>query len=558
VSRKRRSPKGKAHVEERAGSTRTKRRSPRLARILGDARLPIAVFIVTRGAYVLDVSSSDPILRDFYTLDSERYLAAAQSIVSGATLSEPFHFAPLYAYFLAIFSLLGLGIWAVYLVQLALGALSVWFVFRLGRACFGRTSGVLAATLFTLYGAASMLELKIMETTLATTLLTSAVFYALPSQASQRRRLLSGVLLGLACLARPNVLLFVPFVLLWAFTNGSWTFRHVRRRLPRVLPLAAGVLAVLFAMGARNRIQSGEWILISSQGGVAFSQGNNAAADGGYGREQGFSGRPLEQAKEARQIAETAEGRALTVSEVDSYWYGRGVSYLTSDVTGALALWAKKFRAWLGSDELSLEYVFRADRSLFPSLWLVSLPFAVIVAAAVLTLKRASWLGKSALLLGVVLTNVLSILIFFFASRYRVPAVPVLCVLAGAGIHRLIRGVPRRQIAASLGVLVFSLISWSDRYDVEAAAYEGLLGRAYLQAGRTREAISHLEHASAGHPGSWSIRHNLGEAYGVAKRYREAVHELTLAERIDPRAPSTQRALEHYRARLAETVTPGD
>ena len=48
-----------------------------------DARVPVALFMVTRLAYLFDVGSSDPVLRDFATLDSERFLSAARTIALG-------------------------------------------------------------------------------------------------------------------------------------------------------------------------------------------------------------------------------------------------------------------------------------------------------------------------------------------------------------------------------------------------------------------------------------------------------------------------------------------
>jgi 4-amino-4-deoxy-L-arabinose transferase-like glycosyltransferase len=532
--------------------------------LLRDGRLPLTLFVVTRAAYLLDVASSDAVLRNFTTLDSERFLKAGELIASGALLGgpEPFEFAPLYAYFLAMFSWLGLGVWAVYAILVALGGLSTWLVLKLGRRLLGQTSGVIGACLWVLYGAAGMLELKIMDTTLSTTLLLGALWLATRPTVAASVRGQAGVLLGLASLARPNALVLLPITAYWMMSRTTWRWRSrgVGSRYAVALLIGAGLAIAPITL--RNRLVTGAWTLVSNQGGVAFYQGNNPASQGTYARPLGFSGEPMQQGPEARAIADAAEGRRLTPSEVDRYWYRRGISFLGEDAGHALALWAKKCALWFGSAELSVEYVLLAERELFPTLWLMPLPFAVLLGGAALGLSRRAFVGKRGLLVAWLLMNLLTTIVFFFASRYRVPAVPLLCLLAGDGLAQHLRTVRRKRRGQSLGrtnrvgavaVTVASLVPLSGDEARQQASYFFLLGNGYFAAHAPEIAIHHFERAAAGNPNSWKIRHNLGEAYGSVGRYGAAVVELTFAARLDPKAASTQRALLYYRSALSKT-----
>jgi len=55
-----------------------------------------------------------------------------------------------------------------------------------------------------------------------------------------------------------------------------------RKTLLRAAMLVAGLLVALGPVAVRNRVVSGEWILVSSHGGLNFYIGNNADADGTY------------------------------------------------------------------------------------------------------------------------------------------------------------------------------------------------------------------------------------------------------------------------------------
>lgn len=525
-----------------------------IERLISDVRLPIALFLLTRVAYVLNLASSDPVLEQVAILDSIRYQNAAKQIADGALLGTPGvpAFGPLYPYFVATFTALGLGLWGIYLAQVALAAITTWLVFRIGVSLFGRSAGVLASSAWALYGAAGMFELKLIETTLATTLTTGTLYLLLPARGPRLvRHAGAGLLLGLACLARPNALLLLPVLAAWEASRGTWTrFRGSAWRRTAAFTLAAG--SVLALSGVRNLAVAGEWALVSSQGGVTFYQGNNARADGTYSRPAGFSGDPERQAEEALALASRGLGRDVSSRQADAYWYDRGLEYLASDPANALGLWLRKLAFWFGSDEVSMEYVLSAERELHWALWLAPISFGSLLAAAVLRVDRRWLRGKQGLLFVTLAASLVTTLLFFFASRYRVPAVPALAVFAGGGLARLATVRVPFRLALATAVLSASSISWSPAYGLQKYAYYYALGNEYYRAGAPLEAARYFELAIAGRPDSWAMRHNLGEVYGVLGKHREAVDQLRIARRLDPTQPRTTRALAHYAELLRE------
>ena len=158
---------------------------------------------------------SRPELRDVLLLDSRVYDQMAARITAGDLLagSEAFSLGPLYAYFVALLRWLGPdGPGVIYAVQQLLGLASIALVALVARRCGGPFAGIAAAVLIAFYGAMGMFEVKLMGSTLATFLGVASL--ALLLFANDRRwtvgAALPGLLLGAACLARPNTLLFAP------------------------------------------------------------------------------------------------------------------------------------------------------------------------------------------------------------------------------------------------------------------------------------------------------------------------------------------------------------
>jgi len=517
---------------------------------------------VLRGLYLWQVLRH-PILADFLTLDAKAFWQQAERIAQGDWLAggEVFTLAPLYPYFLAALRLVFADSHrAVYAVQLLVGFASLLLTASLARRCFDTRTALVAAALMALYAPLALLETKVMASTLAVFLGLGAVHLLLEAseRGSSGRGVAAGVVLGLTCLARPNTLLFVPLAIAWL----AWPTQEPkgsgagRRRV--VAGLALGVAIAIAPATWRNYHVSGDFVPISSQASVTFYQANNERSTGTYSRIPGFTGSAHAQAPEARRIAERELGRSLSRSELDAYWYGRGIDFLASHPIRALTLIGRKALYWSGSQEQSTEYVLATERELTPALWLMPIPFALLLGLAVVG-SGAGLRRDRALLLLFVAANLGSALIFYFSSRYRIPAVPFVCVFAGAGLVGLGAGArnskPRRGLArwwvAGAIALAVGSVPWNPGYAIQAANQYYNLGnawyakRAYARAAETyRRALPELDW-------KWQLHHNLANTYRRLGDHAHAAEHYQRTLEINPRNGTARARLLEEREALA-------
>jgi 4-amino-4-deoxy-L-arabinose transferase-like glycosyltransferase len=533
--------------------------------------LGLAVILLgaaTARSLYLAQTLGDPLLRDLLILDSRSYDALARVIAEGdwGAGDEVYALGPLYPYALAALrSLVGDGTAWVYATQQLLGLGSVTLTALIARRCFGTNAALVAAGLAAFYGAMAMLEVKVMASTLA--VFTSLASLQLLLVARDRRwrtgALLPGAALGLTCLARPNTLLFLPLAALWL----AWDPTRLRQpgrgleaaRVPAVLALLAGALLAIAPATFRNHAVAGEWVLISSQGGLTFYQANNEHAQGLYTRLPGFHGTPVDLRRQARDTAERQLGRPLGASEVSRYWTGRGLAWLAADPVGGLLLLRSKLHHWLANDELSTEYVLPVERGFTPRLWLMPVPFAAIIALALLgvlhgNLRRPE-LALLALFAG---ANLASVLLFYFSSRYRLPAVPVLAVFAGGGAVAAVAQWQRSRLrfaaqgAAVLLLGAWSLHSFTDHLRAQGGEQLYNYGKVYHQRGLYEAAIAKYRAALPAFEGRWTLHFDLGNAYQLLGEHENALTAYEAALQIAPGQPAVAQQADRMRRHLAE------
>jgi len=308
---------------------------------------------------------------------------------------------------------------------------------------------------------------------------------------------------------------------------------------------------------------TGEATLISSQAGITFFHGNNPKAHGLFSSAGAIIGNPVTQPSDQRRIAEQASGRSLTQSEVSRYWFGRGLSHLTDDPVRGAGLIARKLGYWLASDEVPVDYSLPAERELTPALRLAPVPFGLILAFAFLGLRSPRWREPPRVLLYLfTLANLSSILIFYFASRYRLPAVPTLAVLAGCGVAETLGRMrqSRRDFVVWLlpAVLIaaLSLYSWTDDLRQSALRQFFNYGNIHTRQDEPALAIASYQRALSGFDDVAQLHINLAVAHRTLGEHEDAIRHLERALEIQPRAPEVRRALQDERRELRSASPP--
>lgn len=543
------------------------------------SRRPISLLAIVSLALVVKATvllqlHDHLLLQPSGVLDDAVYVSLGQRVAAGDWALGPdvYYLSPFYTYFLGIVLKLSSGsLMGVRIVQVALGVSSVGLIYATARRWFDDRTALVAATFAVLTGLFSFYEILLLQTSVDP-FLTALALYTLTvalQEGSPAWGGAAGCALGLLAMNRPNALAFLPVA---AVGLG---FVH-RRSRATIVPAAALLLAAaltLAPIALRNRFVAGDWVLISSHGGLNFYIGNNEHADGTYSPVPGVTPSIQGQVKDARTIAERALGRSLKASEVSDYFYARAREWIAGHPADAGMLLARKIAYMFNTADLALNYSYtyysRDESTLLTALpvgpWLlVPLGFFGLVAAPPARASRVAF----AVWASFVPVYALAVALFFVSSRYRLPLLVPLCVMGGAGTMWLAAAIrARRAQAAGAALLLLIplavLANWNigpdtgranERTEMVAhliaagrsAEAEGLIARTapehpapgflyfragygYLERGDTTRAVAYLEHAMRAEPAQPDIRFFLGEALVAAGRYEEAVPQLAAA-----------------------------
>jgi 4-amino-4-deoxy-L-arabinose transferase-like glycosyltransferase len=408
--------------------------------------------LVLRVVHVLALGESPyfdaPAMDEAYHADWARALAAGDTFQEG-----PFFRAPLYIWLLAaVQKIFGPGYLIARLLQSLLGVATTLLTHRIASHLFrplaAHLAGFLVATCWVLVHFDSQLLIP----TLAIPLNLAALWLSLRAEraGTTRSAVLAGLAWGLACLARPNVLLFVPCVALWLQRSARAAGRRGSRAA--LYLLAATFLAIL-PVTIHNRVVGADWVLISTQAGVNLWIGNNPVSDGSTAIVPGTRGGWWEGFHDAVAQAEAAEGRALAASEVSSHYVDRSLDWMAREPSAALQHMFWKLRLFWTDAELgnNLDVTFFAQHYDPLARWN---PVGFDLLAGLAALGLVLCLGRrreTFPVWGFVLVYCLGVVAFFVCSRYRAPVLPLLCVLGGGGLEWLWLRVRGRDWGRALG-----------------------------------------------------------------------------------------------------------
>ena len=432
--------------------------------------LVAAAAVVIRWIYLGQLSAQPGFTAPM--VDEKWHWEWALQILDGPFLGEGSWFrAPLYPYFLALLAFItGESIFWSKLLQLLLCGGTAFFVVKLGEHLFGMTAGVVAGLMYALYGTLLYYEAMFL---IPVVFLFFTVWgmYRLVAYRESRRAgtwLLTGAVFGLASISRPNILLVIPVLLLWLYLTDTQKERLVRR-LVKPAMLVAGMLVIILPVTARNVAVTGDFTLISSQGGVNFYLGNNEVANGltmrmsEVGLTESLSWRQFQPATHA--AAQREAGRDLTEGEASSFWTAKAVDWISNNPGDFIALTWRKFVYLLSGFENSdnSDIYYEREKSSLYSLLLwdkgLAFPFGVLLPLTLLGiyLRRGEWRRLLPLYL-FILGYIPTIILFLVTARHRLPLVPFLMVVAAGGLVKLADLVSRKRWA-TIGVAAVILVA---------------------------------------------------------------------------------------------------
>lgn len=510
-----------------AATSRERRRRRRLLLLVA------AVAVAARLVYLAQSARSPFFSRPI--IDAQTYDEMALRIAAGEEpIPAPFFQPPLYPYMLGLlYALFGRSLLLARLLQMAAGTASAILVFTLGERIFGRRAGLAAALVFSLYGPMLFYENELLAPALIVllNLLLARSALAAIDKPSQGRALLTGALLGLSALAMSVVLpmaLVIPLCA-WRSWRSHAAFPGPRRGLALLGAFAAGLALVIAPVAWRNWRVGGEFVPISTNGGINFYLGSGADFERKLAIRPGYEWDDLLN-EPIRQGIASAGGQS-------DYFRRKALRLIAADPAGYGRVLLRKLRHLANGNEIMRDVDIYAYRQYSPLLSLLvwkrglAFPFGLLLPLALLGMALAfrRRVRGAGLLLAFVIAHAAVLLAFFVTSRYRLNVLPFLALFAafgGLGLWDLLRRRRwRRALPAAMGtLLLLALCNWragamSREFSADAC-YN--LGTRLLQEGSLAAAREWLLRATAVDPLDPGANGNLGLIHEREGRPQEA------------------------------------
>jgi tetratricopeptide (TPR) repeat protein len=510
--------------------------------------IPICILLAAAAvrAGVLLQFGSDPLLAPRGVLDDAIYTKLAARVAAGdlALGPEPYFLAPFYTYFLGlVFALSGQSIAAARGVQILLGTAAVGLIMATASQWFGRRAGWVSGALAAGSGLFAFNEILILQSSVDPFLASLAVY--LLSRALRQERswwwLAAGAACGACVLNRPNALVAVA-----AVAAGHAALERSRASLRQAATFVVGVAIVLAPVTVRNRVVSGEWVLVTSHGGLNFYIGNGPGADGTWHDVPGVRPSIDGQLADVREVAARALGRPVSAVEASDYFYGLAWAWIRANPVSWAQLGLRKFQLALNATDVGLNYsytYFAKDEAGVLSALVVGPWLVIPLGLFGLCLAPPDTARRRYVVWGLFAAGYLvSLAGFFMSSRYRLALLVPLVAASGPAMVRLwevARHAPRRtQAIAGLGLaaaVVF--VNWPASAD-QGRMYER--GERIVQLfsdGRDADGRALLERTVPGHPDPGLLLYRIGLIHRERRDPQQAATYLLRAKASAPKEP---------------------
>jgi tetratricopeptide (TPR) repeat protein len=560
---KRRHERGGQEQRQRGESVAAAAPADRMPPWFWQGLLGISIFCLLRGTLFLAISWKANPFAAALLEDALVYWNWAGEVAAGHVVGEtPFLSPPLYPYLLGLIRALGGGLPTVFGVQLLLYVTTIVLIGWIAAGRFGSRVGLLGAAFFALLTDPMFFTGRVLNCTLQVFLVCVLWWRLIAAQARPALRswVIVGLLAGLNCLANPPMLLLLVLLGPWAYSQGR---RGRRGAVHSALAVVAGFVVISPAT-LHNYVVTREFIPLTAESGLTFYHGNNPGAPGTYWAVPGISIHRSQQHADAERLYQQAMRRPGNWNEVSSFCRGKGLEFWAANPGLALSLLAHKLYWFLTSRNYGDIYLPTLEMEAGFAGWLRTAPLPVAwlippaLVAMVVLICRPIRYGPEIMLFGL---PVLTVLLFMFNSRYRLPAVPVIAVAAAWACCQAWQWrLHFRWSVAVAGsvVLAVALTAVNDACNFDTlnlyrTQFGNSAGLAFTQAGKPDQAIEWFRKTLATNAAFTLARSNLIRALQHFGRDEEALTELRLAVELAPGDASIRNDLGTALARRGAT-----
>ncbi|MCD6385723.1 tetratricopeptide repeat protein [Candidatus Sumerlaeota bacterium] len=520
-------------------------------------------------------------------LDELYHQQWAEEIASGRVLNERVFFrAPLYAYLLATkFFLLGKNTVSTKLFQHIIGVITSVLIFLVTFLLFGQketahhqhspknkkneavshreysiglVSAVISALIYAFYAPVVFFEGELLDIFLSCFFYALLLFLLLSSRrwtASKTAFFIIGFLLGISAIARPNCLIFSPFILLYLLYSLIEQ-KKIRTIILTCSLFVLGLLLPILPVTIHNAVVGHCFVPISTYDGINFYIGNNHTADGYTPKttRRYFAGGRYRDSVElfAEKESTLLLGYEPNARQIKAYWYKRAFQEIKHYPRHFFTLLIKKFILFWNAFEIKNNKNIYVVAEFCPWLnFLLSLfNFGTVVPLALSGLFMALIFLKDIrrellLFLALIIAFSFSVVLFFVTSRHRLPIIPLLVPFAGYGAVFFLKAVAEinwKKMILFISLLgLFTLAVNHDWYDIRRTEKSSNLAKDYwsvancfAQKGDFSSAKAYYQKALAYDPEFCDALNNLGTLLFKQGQYHQAARYFERAIQLDP------------------------
>ncbi len=474
-------------------------------------------------------------------VDSKTYDETARMFAKNQILGSNFFWQSFfYPFFLSVvYFFSGNSIISVKIIQVLLGALTCALTYKLGEKIFGRRTGIIAGLITAFYGPMFFYDSELLATGWAA--FWAVVIVSLFLEVKEKDKSLHWFLLGLSSalgiITRPEFFLI--------FLAGCiWLWLRVPRELslvPRFGALFAGIALVIVPVGIAATCATGRFSIISSSGGLNLYIGNNPNYC------ETLTIRPGEEWDRLLIKLPTRAGKGKSVWDEDKFFKQQVMEYVINQPLDFAKGLGRKTLEFVCSREIPRNlniYMFgRWSRLLRLLTWKAGgfgFPFGLILPAAVLGVIF-NWRRIPTPVILFIVLYPLSIILVFVAGRYKVPMVPILAVLAAAGlvsVANMVRLRRWREVMITAAVVVGTVLLSTlpgpfceECVDFEPEFFQ-FVGHGMVKRGLNDEAMECLSEALRLKPDYNETYFYMGEALRGQGKVSEAIEYYKKALRL--------------------------
>ncbi len=494
----------------------------------------LGAFLI-RGLYLIqthDFSTLSYSLSDPASVDD----AARTLVKEGKITDEFFWHAPLYPFLLSfLYFVSGSSVIFAKIVQIALGSLTVVFVYLLTRRAFGRRTALIASVLAAFCFPLIFFEAELFAEGIAGLLCVLLVylFVKIEEKPDPKSAFLCGLAGAAAIMTRPVFLPFFIAASAWVLIRWINSGAKAGRIVSPLASLLSGAIVLLLPVCIVNASVTGEFSFLPFSGGINSFIGNNPDYDYTITIRPGYAW---------DQLINIPVSKGITsVYEADDYFNNRAWAYIASDPIGFMKGLAVKTAEFFSSREIPRTediYMFRdSSPFLFAGVWKLGnfgFPFGVLLPLAIIGIAGFRKSMPMPVYLMIV-SYPIAVILVFVSSRYRVPLLPIVSMLAACGISRLydlVKSKSWKSVGAYAGIgiaiaVVTSLpgpfIEEKIDFSAEYAVSEGMY---YARAKEFDSAVASFEKAFQYKPCHAKAAYELAVLYYENGRLGQAEGEL--------------------------------